>query len=65
MNDPFSEALLCEDVLIYDRLLTTLQVVDGPFLLNSAYYKLGGSEVGYRMAKAVQRSTGVKPYCLQ
>lgn len=43
MNDPFSEVLLCEDVLITDRLLTLLQVVVGPSLLDSVYYaKLEG-----------------------
>lgn len=46
MNDPFPEALLHEDVFIYDKLHTTLQVVDGPSPLNSVHYKLGVSRVG-------------------
>lgn len=49
MNDPFSEVLLREGVLITDRLLTLLQVVVGPSPLDSVYYaKLGGSKVGLR-----------------
>lgn len=38
MDDPFSEVLLREDVLITDRLLTLLQVVLGPSPLDSVYY---------------------------
>lgn len=41
---------------------TLLQTAVGPSPLDSVYNaKLGGSEVGYRMAEAVQRSTGIKP----
>ena len=43
MNEPFPEVLLREDVLITDRLLTLLPVVDGPSPLDSVYYaKLKG-----------------------
>lgn len=62
MNDPFSEVLLREDVLITDKTPHSTTgcswtIPAGLCILR----KVGGSEVGYGMAKAVQRSTGIKP----
>lgn len=55
----FSEVLLREDALITERLIALLRLsVDHPCCI---FRKVGGSEVGYRMAEAVQRSTGIKP----
>lgn len=50
MNDPFSEVLLREDVLITDRLftLTLLQVVVGTISAGLCVLrKVGGSVVGF------------------
>lgn len=61
MNDPFSEVPLREGGLFTDALppLTTARCSwTVPAVYNA---KMGGSDVGNRVAEAIHRSSGIKP----